>query len=131
MPLCPYCGKQDLMYLTSGKCGNKVNDYNPDRWRAPNEPPEHIPDWWKAPSQRKTPAPKDTSTDKREMDEVSSRIKGLLSEFLSEQELSRAYFTRSNEGSIVFHLPADLLLKAFDKNAELIEELRQIIDGLS
>jgi hypothetical protein len=66
---------------------------------------------------------------KRKVEEVTARIRELLKDILTEEQLKLIAVLRRDDP--VVGIPASILFIILDKHTEVIEELRQIIDGLS
>jgi hypothetical protein len=66
---------------------------------------------------------------KRKTQEVSERLDELLKDVLTKEQLDRIAVIRRDDP--VVEIPASILFIIVEKHAELVEELRQIIDGLS
>ena len=66
---------------------------------------------------------------KRKVEEVIDRIRESLKNVLTKEQLDRIAVIRRDDP--VVGIPASILFIVLEKNQELIEELRQIIDGLS
>lgn len=62
--------------------------------------------------------------------ETVDKVKAVLGGVLTPEQLEQVVFVRQDPATLVA-IPADILLVIFTKHEEVIEELRQIIDGLS
>jgi len=130
-PNCPYCGQQDEVYLKTGQCKWEYPNGN-SGWntkRVPSKPyempvPRTVEDELGEADDRKREEER-----KRKVEEVTARIRESLKDILTKEQLDRIAVIRRDDP--VVGIPASILLIIIEKHQELIEELRQIIDGLS
>ena len=120
----PYCREHYAMY---DMYSNRNRDWNTKS--VPSKPyevpiPRNIEDELREADDRTR-----EEAIKRKVEEVIDRIRESLKNVLTKEQLDRIAVIRRDDP--VVGIPASILFIVLEKNQELIEELRQIIDGLS